>query len=156
MAAHCRAEQTLAQLSTSPQPPLSWLSRWIALLTTPFKLLGISGWHDTGCVARASGAPVRDAQHSTDGFWTIDVRLEWLDLGGLTWPTSSENGKAPRSARFLRIEVEPETKAHAVCASREIRAGEPLRFGGPVVLDTDGAGSLEVHPDGDFAVEQRS
>lgn len=139
-AAVCNAPKIIGQLGTAPQPALGWFSRWIAFLTTPFKFIGISGWQDTGCEAKASGSPVRDAQHSTDGFWTIDVVLAAFEVGGQESP----------AGRFIRVEVEPGTPAHEVCASREIRKGNSLEFGGPVVLDTDGAGFLEIHPDQEF------
>ena len=62
-AAACDAAGTIARLSTEPQPALSWLERFLAFLTTPFKLKGLSGWEETGCETRAAGRPVRDAQH---------------------------------------------------------------------------------------------
>jgi hypothetical protein len=140
----CDAKGTIAKLSTSPQARLSWFDRAIAFLTTPFKFLGISGWKETGCEAKARGKPVRDAQHSMDGFWTIDVALEAFRIeaasAGLTPP------------KFIRLEVEPETKAHAVCAGRQVTAGMELSFGGAVVVDTDGP-FLEVHPEDDFRIE---
>ena len=139
----CDAEGTIGQLSTEPQPALSWFDRVIAFLTTPFKFLGISGWKETGCDADAVGRPVRDAQHSTDGFWTIDVRLEALRVA--TTPADLK----PES--FIRIEVEPGTKAHEVCAARSVIKDMELAFGGAVVVDTDGP-FLEVHPEDDFRV----
>jgi hypothetical protein len=137
----CNAAKVIEELGTAPHPALGWFSRWIAFLTTPFKFWGISGWQDTGCEAKASGTPVRDAQHSTDGFWTIDVAIAAFEVGGQASP----------AGRFVRVEVEPGTLAHEVCEGRLINAGEPLRFGGPVVLDTDGVGFLEIHPDRDFS-----
>jgi len=139
----CDTAATIGMLSTTPQPALSWFSRWIAFLTTPFKFLGVSGWKETGCGAAATGRPVRDAQHSTDGFWTIDVVLAALTIG----PSPADLSKP----RYLRLEVEPETAAHAVCAARPIRAGDSLSFGGAVVIDTDGP-FLEVHPEEEFRV----
>ena len=137
----CDARRTMAMLSRAPQESLGWFSRWIAFLTTPFKFLGISGWTDTGCAARGSGCPVRDSQHSTDGFWTIDVELDSFVLG-----ESRHEGER----RFLRLEIEPGTRAHEVCSERRIPAGAALSFGGPVVVDTDGP-FLELHPDNDFS-----
>lgn len=139
----CNPEGTLAKLSAAPQPALSWFDRLIAFLTTPFKFLGISGWQETGCQAKASGRPVRDAQHSTDGFWTIDVGLTDLAIG-----TAGADLSSPR---FIRLEVEPDTKAHAVCAATRVTAGMQLAFGGAVVVDTDGP-FLEVHPEDDFTI----
>jgi hypothetical protein len=144
-AAVCDAGGTIAMLSAEPQKALSWFDRFIAFLTTPFKFLGISGWKETGCESEASGRPVRDAQHSTDGFWTIDVRLDSLRLG--------QTPADLTSPRFLRIEVEPKTAAHAVCAAQTITTSVALGFGGPVVIDTDGP-FLEVHPDENFRISR--
>jgi hypothetical protein len=141
----CDAAKTIAKLSPVPQKPLSWFDRVIAFLTTPFKFLGISGWKETGCEAEAAGRPVRDAQHSTDGFWTIDVALAAFAIGAtpadLTRP------------RYVRVEVEPETAAHAVCAENAITPSTDIAFGGPVVIDTDQP-FLEVHPDADFRIRE--
>ena len=140
----CDAQATLRKLSRAPQPALSLFVRLIAFLTTPFKFLGISGWQETGCEAKAAGRPVRDAQHSTDGFWTIDVALESFVIGSAAADLSSP--------RYVRREVEPDTNAHAVCASTPVTAGMGLDFGGAVVVDTDGP-FLEVHPEDDFHIE---
>jgi len=139
----CDAPGTVALLSREPQPRLSCFDRWIAFLTTPFKRLGISGWKETGCDADATGRPVRDAQHSTDGFWTIDVRLDSFTIG----PAAQD----PSRANCIRVEVEPDTQAHAVCAKTPILEGALLSFGGAVVIDMDGP-FLEVHPEDDFRV----
>jgi hypothetical protein len=137
----CDAARTLAMLSTAPQDALSWFDRAIAFLTTPFKRLGISGWEETGCEGRGAGSPVRDAQHSTDGFWTIDVLLAGFSVAGRPADLSAR--------RYLRLEVEPGTKAHGVCAAAPPKAGSRLEFGGAIVVDRDGP-FLEIHPDEDF------
>ena len=139
----CDARAALAMLSREPQRPLCALARALAFLTTPFKRLGISGWKETGCGSSGRGAPVRDAQHSTDGFWTIDVRLSDFSAGGSPADLSRPG--------YLRLEVEPETAAHAICAARPIGPATPLEFGGAIVIDEDGP-FLEVHPDGQFRV----
>ena len=138
----CDAPGTLAMLSDAPQPALSWFDRAIAFLTTPFKRLGLSGWKETGCEGRGGGAPVRDAQHSTDGFWTIDVALDQFSIGPLP-------GDLFRP-RYLRLEIEPGTAAHEFCAATPPKAGTALTFGGAIVIDTDGP-FLEIHPDRDLA-----
>jgi hypothetical protein len=138
-AALCDAAGTLALLSKEPQEALGWFSRFVAFLTTPFKRIGISGWKETGCGGEGSGRPVRDAQHSTDGFYTIDVALEALTVGGQAAP----------AGRTLRLEVEPGTRAHEVCAKAPVKQGTLVTFGGALVVDTDGP-FLEIHPDGEF------
>lgn len=139
----CDAAGTVAMVSEEPQAALSCFDRWIAVLTTPFKRLGISGWKETGCSAEARGRPVRDAQHSTDGFWTMDVRLESFVIGSTPFDPSQRG--------YLRVEVEPGTAAHEVCAQTRVVQGMVLSFGGAVVVDTDGP-FLEIHPDQDFQI----
>jgi hypothetical protein len=137
----CDAAGTVTLLSTEPQEALGWFSRFIAFLTTPFKRIGISGWKETGCGGEGSGRPVREAQHSTDGFYTIDVALEELRVGAEGAPLS----------RYLRLEVEPGTRAHEVCSKTPVRQGILVTFGGALVIDTDGP-FLEIHPDAVFGV----
>jgi len=139
----CDAKGTIAMLSAAPQKALGWFSRAIAFLTTPFKFLGISGWKETGCPAEGRGRPVRDAQLSPDGFWTIDVLLEEIAIGAVPTDLSA--------ARYLRLEVEPDTAAHEICGANPISAATDLAFGGAVVIDTDGP-FLEVHPEEDFRI----
>ena len=143
----CDPQPILRLLRDRPNEPLSWFDRAVAIVTSLFKRAGISGWTPTGCVALARGAVVRDAQHSTDGFWTIDVRLESLSIG-----TRSASCSEP--PRFIRLEIEPGTLAHGFCARRFVTAGTALSFGGPVVVDTDGP-FLEMHPDRDFELVAR-
>jgi hypothetical protein len=138
----CDSAGTIRSLSDEPRPALGWFSRWIAVLTTPFKFLGISGWKETGCEARVLGSAFRAAQHSTDGFWTIDMELDEFKIGDACAP----------DGRFVRIEVEPGTPAHATCANDAVIAGTQLELGGPIVIDTDSGGFLEIHPDADFRI----
>ncbi len=138
-AAPCEPERTIGRLSAVPQPGLGWFSRMVAWFTTPFKFLGVSGWVVTGCSGGGFGRLVRDAQHSTDGFWTIDAALEEFAIGSLGAP----------AGRFLRLECEPGTGAHDVCSERRLVAEDRIRFAGPIVIDTDGP-FLEIHPADDF------
>jgi len=142
-APRCDPAKTLGMLSPQPQAALSWFDRFIAFVTTPFKRIGISGWQETGCVGNGSGAPVRDAQHSTDGFWTIDVALSDFSVAGVPADGSS--------VRYLRLEIEPDTAGHEVCATTPPKRGTLLGFGGAIVIDTD-ADFLEIHPDEDFRI----
>lgn len=139
----CDAAGTVDKLSMEPQPALSWFDRMIAFLTTPFKFLGVSGWEETGCGADAVGRPVRDAQHSTDGFWTMDVRLDAFWIGS----TSADLTRT----RFVRLELEPGTRAHKVCTRTRVLKDMQVAFGGALVVDTDGP-FLEVHPEDDFRI----
>lgn len=138
----CDPERVFHLLRREPNEALSWFDRAVAILTTPFKRLGISGWTPSGCAALAQGDAVRDAQHSTDGFWTVDLRLAVLAIGEETAP----------AGRFLRVEIEPGTRAHAICAESRIRQGARLEVGGEVVVDDDPPAFPEIHPDAEFRI----
>ncbi len=137
----CRSSDVVSQLDRLPQPELTWIDRKIGALTTPLKYAGISGWEDTGCTGRMVGVAVRDAAHSSGGLFTIDVRLSSIRIG--------DEAGAP--GRYLRIEVEPGTKAHRVCRKRRVGRGMVIAASGPVVFDLDGP-FLEIHPDADFTI----
>jgi hypothetical protein len=132
----CDPDRVFGMLRTVPNEELSLLDRLVAIVTTLFKRAGISGWTKTGCDAVARGAAVRDAQHSTDGFYTIDLKLTGLTIGGLAAPPN----------RFLRVEVEPKTRAHEVCEESSIAAGTVIEVGGEVVIDNDPPPFPEIHP----------
>jgi hypothetical protein len=137
----CREDEIIAALDRIPQPELSWIDRKIGAVTTPFKYAGISGWEDTGCSGRVVGTVVRDAAHSSGGLFTIDVRLASAQIGDAKGPPG----------RYLRVEVEPGTRAHRVVRKNPVRRGTVISVAGPVVFDQDGP-FLEIHPDGDFAI----
>ena len=135
-AAVCSPAWVLNHLGSHAEDSLDSFSKDIGFLSTPLKRLGLGGWVDTGCDATAVGSPVRDAQHSTDGFWTIDVKLQSFMVGGESIPAGPQ--------RFVRIEVEPNTPAsgHAF-----VRTDQPIRFSGRVLIDTHhGDELIEVHP----------
>lgn len=132
----CNPGWVIAHLGAHPEDHLDGFDRDIGFLTTPFKMLGVGGWVDTGCDASAKGWPVRDAQHSTDDFWTIDVRLAEFTINGQHMPASPQ--------RFVRIEVEPKTQAHAKAAAK---ANSFIQFHGHILIDTHhGDELIEVHP----------
>jgi hypothetical protein len=141
------AGQVIARLKTVPEPEINWLDEVTGWFTTPLKrLTGWLGWDPTGwSVTGAQGVLVYDAGHSSDGFYTLDVRLESFTIGGLTAPTDPP--------RYLRVEVEPGRPAHDVCARGLPRRGDRVHFGGPVVTDHDGA-FLEVHPFDEFRLDE--
>jgi hypothetical protein len=148
-------EQLVAALSIAPQPALSWYARWFAFLITPFKFLGIDGWTKTENLAAVVGDLVRDAQHSTDGFYTLDVKLSTISMcypDDLCWEPVS----AKLKNRYIRLEVEPGTYAHLVCSvlEKKLVAGAKIKAGGYVFVDKDGP-FLEIHPDQIFEVTTR-
>ncbi|HWZ45477.1 MAG TPA: hypothetical protein VNW97_18525 [Candidatus Saccharimonadales bacterium] len=135
-AARCNPDWIIAHLGKHSEDRLDGFDRDIGFLTTPFKRLGVGGWVDTGCDATAEGWPVRDAQHSTDGFWTIDVKLQKFSIMGRSMPAGPQ--------LFVRIEVEPGTAAHAKAGAR---TNQFIRFHGHVLIDTHHGDELvEVHP----------
>lgn len=140
----CLPQQTINCLSDRPNPALNWFDRLVAFFTTPIKRLfpNTFGWKKTGCTASAIVVLVRDAQHSTDGFWTLDVSITWLMIADVR----ASEGK------FIRIEVEPGTKAHDVCAANPPKQGQKITLSGPVLIDDDGP-FLEIHPRDDFRVD---
>lgn len=134
--ARCNAAWVIAHLGKHAEAGLDDFDRGIGFLTTPFKRLGIGGWVNTGCEATVTGTPVRDGQHSSDDFWTIDVRLRSFTIMGMRMPTSRP--------LFVRVEVEPKTAAHATGAAK---AKQPIKFQGLVLIDTHHGDELvEVHP----------
>ncbi|WP_407542885.1 hypothetical protein Q0M94_24730 (plasmid) [Deinococcus radiomollis] len=135
-AAVCSATWVLNHLGGHAEDSLDSFSKDIGFLSTPLKRLGFGGWVDTGCDASAVGLPVRDAQYSTDGFWTIDVKLQSFTIGGESIPADPQ--------RFVRVEIEPNTPAsgHAFA-----RANQPIQFSGRILIDTHhGDELIEVHP----------
>lgn len=145
--AACNPAWLLGALGTHAEDALSAVDEGIGVFTTPLKYAGISGWVDTGCDAEATGTPVRTAQHSTDGFWTVDVRLSAMMIG-------TQNLSA--APRFVRIEIEPGTPAHAAAAANPPPGGVPIAFHGHVLIDTHhGAELVEVHPSDPVTVGNR-
>jgi hypothetical protein len=134
----CNVQGTLSSLSVAPVATLGEIDEDIAPLTTMFKCFGIEGWINTGCEAVGRGRPVRQAQHSQDGFWTIDLALEDLQIQGLH----------SAAGRFLRLEVRPNRPAHGVASDHLFTAADEICFGGPVMIDK--GKWLEVHPFADF------
>ena len=136
------ANYIVRHLSTKPNEALKDFDEWIAFLSTPCKRLGIQGWTETGCSAAGYGKPVRDAQWSTDQFFTIDVEVLTLAVASrketVTMPKTTE-------PRYVRLEVEPGTRAHSVCVRDRPTANDTIGFKGVVLIDRDGP-FYEVHP----------
>lgn len=111
-------------------------------LSTEFH--GPGSWAPTGCFAAGVGVPMRRAQHSTDGLYTIDLKLEWLDVNG------QQLGIADQ--RYIRLEVLPGRPAHGSVRRRRPSANDFVWFRGPLVWDNDRdcpnfcGGHMEVHP----------
>jgi hypothetical protein len=119
----CNATWVLTQLRQQSNDALTDFQKSSAAFSTPFKSAGFSGWVTTGCGASGVGSLVRNAQKSTDGFTTVDVKLESLTVG------SASGG----SGKFLRLEIRPGVALPA----QPMNAGVRLRFSGPVLIDMD-------------------
>lgn len=122
-----------SHLRTISNPRLSLLARSSGLLTTYLgKMLGIQGWRNYHMDAQVNGTVVH-AAGSDDGFYTVDIAISSLTVGGID---------APRAGgRFIRVETLP-----------WVRPGAPLPLGakdsvcilGGLWWDADGF--LEIHP----------
>jgi len=137
--AHCDPRATIQLLGAASQPALRWIDRAFAWTSIFLRRRRIASRTETGCWAVGKGIPVRDAQHSTDGFWTVDVRLASFAIGDWTAP----------EGRYVRVELEPGTEAHRIASRRFIRPTHRLEFAGPILVDEEGP-FLEVHPDAEF------
>jgi hypothetical protein len=142
----CHPVAEIDRFMTIPKPALSAVDRHSGFITTPLKYLsttfdGPHAWEKTGCTAIGSGHPIREAQHSTDGFFTVDVAIAELRVGGIPVPPG----------RYVRLEVIPGTAAHRSLKSRRPEPSDLIGFEGPLVWDKDTDanhphGHMEVHP----------
>jgi hypothetical protein len=139
-------------LWTKPNPVLHEVDEAIGIVTTAIKKQGIEGWTYTGCGTQAEAVAVRDAQHSTDGYWTIDVWLTSFRVGSMNgiWNLHVGEGRA------IRIEAKPGTKAHDVLNDDEDlrpRKGDKLRLSGPLYIDH--GHFVEIHPEESITITSR-
>jgi hypothetical protein len=76
----CNPQEQINRLMTVPKDTLDDASRLLGAVSTPAKYLsaifdGYGAWEPTGCDAVGIGRPIREAQLSTDGLWTVDVAI---------------------------------------------------------------------------------
>ena len=143
---NCDAPAEIARFMTIPKPRLTALDRDSGFLTTPLKYLstqfdGPHAWERTRCAAAGFGRPVREAQHSTDGLYTVDVAITELMVEGFFVPPG----------RYVRLEVIPGTAAHRSLKNRRPEPSDLIGFRGPLVWDKDTDadhpfGHMEIHP----------
>lgn len=149
----CSPQKELDRLMTVPKNTLGDVSRLLGRFSTPAKYLqsitgGYGAWTPTGCDAIGYGKPIRDAQHSTDGFWTADLKLLSFSAGGLNAQLGAGNPD-----RYIRLEIVPGTAAHDSATQRLLRPTDVIKFSGPMIWDGDHdsdhpSGHMEVHPFG--------
>ena len=121
-------------LRQRPNPPLSFIARSSGVVTTYLgKMLGIQGWRDYHLPARVN-AKVVQAAGSTDLFYTIDLKIESLTVGG-------EDVRTPEGGSFIRVEVLPRVR---VGARLPVQPDQSVCISGKLMWDADGF--LEIHP----------
>jgi hypothetical protein len=108
-------------------------SRATGFLFTPLKRAGICGWSDLGYDGEITGL-VKQAAKSTDQFYTVDLKLETLQIDGRNMPLTAE--------RCLRAEI---CLCQVKLSEKERpREGEIVWMRGRMVWDGDGF--VEIHP----------
>jgi len=141
------------ELSMQNQDALNAFDKAVGLISTEVgKESGISSWENTGCYDRAGAEPVRDAQHSTDGVYTVDGEIKGITVGD-NWATTPNawlpltfgDPGIPDSIRFVRVEIEQGTAAHDYAEQHPINYRALLSVSGPMYVDTDGP-FMEIHP----------
>jgi hypothetical protein len=140
----CSPDEVLGQVRNDQQEGLTDFDELSGAITTPIKKAGGQlSWRETACPGGGVGVPYRNSQRSTDGFCTLDVRLETFNVAG---------HEIPPGIHYLRLELLPGGAAAALCAQRTISTLDRVRFGGPVKIDKHFPGHrwLEVHVTDDF------
>ncbi|HET6992052.1 MAG TPA: hypothetical protein VFJ43_12040 [Bacteroidia bacterium] len=174
----CSPADVINALETEHQTNLGWFTQLIGFITTTLKPLAKNQlWVWTDCfVPEARGRAVRNAEWSTDGFWTIDVELESMIVQSISkkeipgFEDAVYNKKSGR--RYIRLEIKPDTRAHDVCEkidgrldgrrmfksgrifnpkSIKLKKGTSIKFGGVLLIDH--GPHLEVHPEDNFSIE---
>jgi LysM repeat protein len=142
----CNPAEQIGRLMTVPKNTLGDGDRVAGYISTPAKYLsslfdGTSAWEPTGCNGVGIGKPIRRAEQSLDGLWTIDLELLYFETNGV---------KSPKK-RYLRLEVMPGVDANRSASEHPPVPSDVIGFGGPMMWDkdTDGDhpyGHMEVHP----------
>jgi hypothetical protein len=151
----CNPDEQIARLMTVPKKTLGDFDRLAGLFSTPGKYLssvfnGPDGWEPTGCDAVGVGVPVRDAQNSTDGIWTVDVAIQELDV---------QTHKAP-PGRYVRLEIKPGSPASRSANQHPPTPNDLIGFAGPMIWDKDKDGEhpyghMEIHPQAEIRFLQK-
>jgi hypothetical protein len=127
------AQQMAPALRSMSNPPLTFLQRATGVVTTYCgKIWGIQGWRNYQIKAQVSGI-VTHAAGSTDGLYTIDVRITELTLNHQKVSISRPS--------FIRIEVFPLVRFGAPLPRYP---DEDVCIAGGLYWDADGF--LEIHP----------
>lgn len=117
----------------------------IAILTTKFKIMGISGWLGEDLpLTCATGMVVREPGKSTDGLATIDLQLESIKVGDSVFVLDGLHGI--HHPRFLRVEYAYGGLPPLLLGNFVPHNGQRVRICGPVEWDSDQEGWYEIHP----------
>ncbi|MDQ6942880.1 MAG: hypothetical protein M3169_10270 [Candidatus Eremiobacteraeota bacterium] len=127
-------------------PITGHLGEEISRFTTEFKKLGISGWQRGPLVndpqfprATAVGYVRHPPSPGDDGFVSLDLQLESVDIGGENF--SVDGSGSVGLQRYVRVE-------YCHHANAWPRLDDHVQISGRVVWDTDKNGFFEIHPDG--------
>jgi hypothetical protein len=133
------ADRFAWSLRALPNEHLTGLDEAVAYVTTAvFKSNGISGWLGTDLGrATVTGTLVRPPAMSTDGFATIDLSAERLDVAGRTFLLDGQHD-VPLAPRYLRVEYLNPGPLPA--------DGQRVQISGQVVIDSDRESWWEIHP----------
>ena len=128
-----RPEDIAIHLRQTVNGKVGGLPRNISFLYSPFKRLGIVGWSDLGYDGEITGL-VEQTAKSSDQFYTVDMKLETLQIDGRNIPLTDE--------RYLRAEI---CLCDVKLAEKDRpREGEMVWMRGRMVWDGDGF--VEIHP----------
>lgn len=122
-----------ANLAAKPIPKVNWFGSMTAVGVAWFKCLGIQGWTDYHLQAEAHGRVLYHCT-SSDGFTTVDIKLNSLTVGGAVVPVPNY--------RFLRAEV----YRGRVSVDKSLVQDQDtaIAIRGKLVWDNDGW--FEIHP----------
>lgn len=114
-----------------------FLSNSIGILTTLLKKAGLSGWRSERVMASVVGTVIRPPNKSTDGFASIDLMVESIEIGTRLFIFDGLHGI--NQPRFIRAEY----KHHGNPLPRNCQR---VKIYGEIKWDMDQEGWYEVHP----------
>jgi hypothetical protein len=119
----------------------------LARVTTLFKLSDISGWKDRPIrQARAVGVLRNPPSAGDDGFVSLDLELERIEVNNLAFVLDEHSGIAHK--RFIRVEYKNrDGNGNVDTRYKGWSPGTRFAIQGPVAWDTDRDGFYELHPD---------
>jgi hypothetical protein len=141
------AEQFVRGLRVNVNKPSTVADERLARATTVFKLSDISGWK-AGPVstARAIGVLENRPSAGDDGFVSLDLGLQVVEVGGQAFVLDGHSGIGHK--RFIRVEYKNrDSKGNVDSRYKNWSVGARLVVEAPVAWDTDRHGFYELHPE---------